>query len=186
MIKRTLMTLAAGSAMLMMTAASASAQDARLGDLALAGMKTVCVPVIEQGESLSETAAAEGFVELSDDDKAELGAPADISWWAFESTDKFLVVGRSLVEAGAPCRILTASTVALSDGIADDIADWLDDHRSGFELVRVPEESDGPDRLWVWERVGGGTVQQLQMHVTHQKDDSVTAILGYGLLPQTR
>lgn len=184
LMKRMWTRLAAGSALLAMTASPAMAQNIRLSDLAIAGMSSVCVPVIERGEALDETASAEGFIEVGDEDKAALGGGADMSWWAFEFAGALLVVGRSLVEAGAPCQVLASSDFDLWHGIDDEVSNWLGKHRSGFELVRTPQAGDGPDPLWIWERVGGGSVQQLQMNVTHHKDGSTTSMLRYRLLPQ--
>ncbi|HMO74293.1 MAG TPA: hypothetical protein PKD99_07665 [Sphingopyxis sp.] len=175
-----------GAVLLALAPAQALAQDLTLGQLAVAGLEDVCVPVIERGEAIGETASGAGFIELEGENRAALGGGPGMSWWFYEFAGALLVVGRDLDEAGSPCQILANSDAGLSDGIDGEIGNWLNRHRSGYELVRTPKASDGPDALWVWERVGGGTVQQLQMNVTRRQDSSASSMLRYRLLPQPR
>lgn len=162
------------------------AQDFTLGQLTLAGLADVCVPVIEQGDNLADTAKAAGFTPVSKADSEGLPGGRGMSWWMYDLGQALVLAGRNAGEAGSPCWVLASLTSRYLDGMDKEIADWLDGHRAGFKRVQPPQLGDRRDTTWAWERVGGGTVQQVHVVVSRQSDGSASAMLKYGLLPARR
>lgn len=181
-MKRIWSAFGVGAALLAMAPVDAKAQNLTLGQLATAGLGDVCVPVIERGEAIDETARGAGFLEVEGENRASLGGGPGMSWWLYEFPGAVLVVGRDLDQIGSPCRIAVSIGAQQATDAVQEVGDWVRGHSSAFELVRTPKAEDGADRLWAWERPVSGIVQQLQMRLTDHGDGSVSGIFFYGLV----
>jgi hypothetical protein len=176
---------AAGSlgALSLLAASPARADDhPTLGTLALAGLVDVCVPVIERGESLAETAGAAGFLELTGENRAALGGSDGMFWWMFEFAEAVLVVGRDLSEPGTACRVAASVPVERVGQLYEELDRWAVAATPGFrELGRI-SESGARDTQWMWERSAGGSRQRLRLSLTRHDDGTASATLLYGLV----
>ena len=179
---------ACGGAMLLCAAAPAGAQDDHLslGTLVLAALTDVCVPVIERGESLPETASEVGFLEVTGEDRAALGGGEDMSLWMYEFPDTLLLVGRDLGDPGSACRIAASVPKAYEGDLAGDVGGWAAEATPAFELVAAPSSKKERDAQWMWERAAGGTLQRMRLSLTRHADGTVTSTLQYGILPPRR
>lgn len=178
--------LVGSGAILLCAVSPARAQDdqPRLSKFVIAGLTDVCVPVIERGESLSETASAAGFREVTGDNRAALGGGTGMSWWLFEFAEAVLVVGRDLDEPGSACQVAASVPLARAGAIESDLGTWAAAATPAFQQVAAPSSpGKARDAQWMWERSAGGTVQRLRLSLTRHKDGTATSTLQYGLLP---
>lgn len=174
-----------GCALLLCAAAPARAQaDApSLGTFVLAGLDDVCVPVIERGESLAETAGAAGFLEATGDNRAALGGSEGMSWWFFEFAEAVLVVGRDLDEPGSACQIAASVPIDRVGALEEEVGAWAAAASPTFRQIAATSSAKARDAQWMWERSAGGTVQRLRLSLTQHKDGTASSTLQYGLLP---
>jgi hypothetical protein len=145
----------------MVSPARAQDDTPSLGTFVVAGLNDVCVPVIERGESLSETAGRAGFMEVTGDNRTALGGSAGTSWWTYEFADAVLVVGRDLEQAGSGCQIAASVPVARIGMVDADVGRWAAAATPAFEQIGAPNSAKVRDAQWVWERSAGGSIQQL-------------------------
>lgn len=186
MLSSALNLVVGGCALLLCAAAPARAQDdaPSLGTFVLAGLGDVCVPVIERGESLAETASAAGFLEVTGDNRAALGGGAGMSWWLFEFAEAVLVVGRDLGEPGSACRVAASVPIARIGELEKQVGAWAAKASPAFQQIAAPSSAKTRDAQWVWERAAGGAVQRLRLSLTQHKDGTATSTLQFGLLPR--
>ncbi|WP_066793449.1 hypothetical protein [Sphingomonas soli] len=172
-----------GAAILLSVAAPAQAQfDPDLGQIVLAGLSDVCVPVIESGDSLAEAATQAGFVEVTGENREALGGGPGMSWWMFELADAVLVVGRDLKQAGSACQIGASVPVARIGKLDEAMDRWAARATPAFKQIEKPAGGER-DAIWVWERSAGGSVQRLRLSLTRHDNGTATGTLLYGLLP---
>lgn len=176
---------ACAGAVLLLAAVPAGAQDDQpdLSFFVLAALTDVCVPVIERGESLPETAAHEGFLELTGDDRAALGGGEGMAWWMYEFADAVLLVGRDLDDPGSACRVAASVPLARVGTLADDVGQWAAGTTPAFDRIAAPSSAKARDAQWVWERSAGGTLQRMRLSLTRHDDGTATSTLQYGILP---
>lgn len=175
---------ACGGALLLCAAAPAAARDDQpdLSFFVLAGLKDICIPVIERGESLADTAMHAGFLEVTGDNRAALGGSEGMSWWFYEFAEELLVVGRDLEEPGSACQVAASVPLAREGDLAGDVGAWAEDASPAFQLVAAPAKG-ARDAQWMWERAAGGTLQRMRLSLTRQGNGTVTSTLQYGILP---
>lgn len=189
MLKTTRTLIACGGAMLLCAVSPAHARDdgPSLGTFVLAGLTDVCVPVIERGDALSETASRAGFLEVTGDNRAALGGSETMSWWMFEFAEAVLVVGRDLEQAGSACQIAASVPTARVGAVDDEVGRWASAATPAFEQVAVPASAKVRDAQWTWERSAAGAVQYLRLSLTRHNDGTASSTLLYGLqAPQNR
>ena len=176
---------ACGGAMLLCAAAPAGAQDDQpvLSAFVLAGLEDVCIPVIQGGESLAETAARAGFLEVTGDNRAALGGSEGMSWWMFEFAEAVLVVGRDLDAPDSACQVAASAPQARAGDVAADVGGWAADATPAFQPIAVPSSARARDAQWAWERAAGGTLQRMRLSLTRHDDGTATSTLQYGILP---
>jgi hypothetical protein len=172
-----------GAAMLLCVTSPARAQEPSLGAFVLAGLTDVCLPVIERGESLSETAGKAGFLEVTGENRASLGGSQGMSWWMYEFAEAVLVVGRDLEQAGSACQIAASVPIARIGRLYEEIGQWAAAASPGFQQTGQPSSRTARDAQWTWERSAGGSIQQLRLSLTRHKDGTANSTLVYGLLP---
>lgn len=171
--------------MLLCVASPARAQESApsLGTLVLAGLTDVCLPVIERGESLSETAGKAGFLEVTGENRVSLGGSQGMSWWMYEFAEAVLVVGRDVQQAGSACQIAASVPIARIGRLDEEIGQWAAAASPGFQQTGQPSSRTARDAQWTWERSAGGSIQQLRLSLTRHKDGTASSTLVYGLLP---
>jgi|GEM_PF-1326652 len=165
--------------------AQAAEDEPMLGQIALAGLTSVCMPIIERGDNLASTARAEGFEELTGEDREAFGGGPGMSSWAQVIGDDVIVVARDLEEAGSPCRVAVSVPSERKGNVAEEIGAWALETDYPFTLVQTPEPEarNRRDLQWIWQRQRAGTFQKIWLIVTDHSDGSTSAAILYGLAP---
>ena len=176
------------SALILAHAPEGRAQDAdtsnplSMGNVLHLGVARICVPVMQEGESVEATATAIGFQPMSAELAVQMGSAPNIQWFMYPTDALIFMVSRNEEVEGTPCTIAAIMKQADAGDAYGMVSIWVAAQSPPYSLVASPDKTS-QDRVWKWQREINSTLQVLELTQTLGGDDMAIGVLRLGLLP---